>query len=125
MDKFDEFAYAAVKAVTRIKYGAEKSEIINDGKSVVFTIDGETKYASIQIFYYEDYDFTYNKDTFSGEIGVIQISPLYIRVFNRDKVKGVLVNNKKFIKKNEHGDMAIPFKFVKHLVTETKAEDND
>ena len=125
MDKFDEFVRAAVVVLTRVVYGADKSEIINDGKSVVFTINGETKYATIQVFYYDDYDFTYNKDTFSGDNGVIQLSPLYIRLFNRDKVKSVLLKNKEFIKKNKHGDMTIPFKFVKHLITETKAQENE
>ena len=119
MDKeFKDFVHAAIMALTRIVYGADKAEIINDGKAVVFTIKGETKYATIQVFEYESNEFTYNKETFDGEVGVIQLSPLYIRMFNRDKVKEVLLNNKPFIKRNEHGDMSIPYAFVRDIVTE-------
>lgn len=123
-NEFDEFVRAAVITITRVVYGADKAEIINDGKAVVFTLNGETKYATIQVFYYEDDDFIYNKETFNGEVGVIQISPSYIRVFNRDKVKKELLKNKKLIRKNKHNDMTIPFRVVSHLVQQTKSEKN-
>lgn len=123
-NEFDEFVRAAVITLIRLVYGADNAEIINGGGSVVFKLNGETKYATIQVFYYEGDDFAYNKETFSGEVGVIQISPSYIRVFNRDKVKKELLKNKKLIKKNKHNDMTIPFRVVSHLVQQTKSEEN-
>jgi len=123
LDKeFKDFVHAVIKVLTRVVYGADNAEIINDGKAVVFTIKGETKYATIQVFEYESKEFTYNKETFDGEIGVIQLSPLYIRIFNRDKVKEVLINNKQFIKRNKHGDMSIPYAFVKDIITEINSK---
>ena len=116
-EMFNETRDAIVKMILRVVVGAETAEIINDGSAAVFTKGEETKYVTVQEFPYDDLKHFYcNKDTFSGEVGVLQIAPSFAYFLNRDKMKKRLEKYRGKLKKNKNGDWYIDVAFVKDLL---------
>jgi len=108
---------ALIKVILQVVIGADSVEIINDGNAAVFTKNGNVKYITVQEFGYEDEKKFYcNRETFSGEVGVLQLSPAFAYLFNREQVKKRLDKYRNRLKKNKNGDWEIDITYVRDLL---------